>query len=317
MSTPLTREDVIEAYRMFLDRDPESAEAIDEKIRTCPNVLFLARQMLGCEEFSSKMETQHARRSPSLDPQCEVQMTGRPEDLARLRAHVQETWTKLGKTEPHYSVLTGPQFLPEQMTQATQDQFYATGAAWVEELRVVLRRNSLFLPKGLVVDFGCGLGRVGEHLSLLFDRYLGVDISPSHLSMARDRLVGLGRTNVEFELLPDFMKDQRKADLIYSVLVLQHNPPPVMLEMFDHLLLRLNKGALAFIQISTAIYNYEFNLGLYLQNIDKAKLMEMHALPQSYVFDAIERHGCKAVEVYRDDCTGPLGESYRFLITKK
>jgi len=313
----LTRDDVVRAYRLFLDREPESEEVVAEKLSSFPTCWSLASAMVGCAEFSARMRSLHGDPRPVLDPRCSVRMTEDPVLLARLRDHVRETWTQLGRTSPHHSVLTGPEFLPEQITPEREQEFYATGAAWVEEFAYVLRRNGLVAPQGLILDFGCGLGRVGEHLSAWFDRYLGVDISPSHLFMACDRLARLGRINAEFQLLPDFMSaGSPKVDAVYCVLVLQHNPPPVMLEMLNQLLSRLSLGGIGFIQIPTAIYDYNFDTESYLDGLGDVKQMEMHALPQRHIFASFKANDCDVIEVYNDGCAGSLGESYRFLVQK-
>jgi hypothetical protein len=41
--------------------------------------------------------------------------------------------------------------------------------------------------------------------------------------------------------------------------------------------------------------------------------MEMHALPQKYVFELFQKHGVTPIEVMPSDCIGPIGFSFSFL----
>ena len=55
------------------------------------------------------------------------------------------------------------------------------------------------------------------------------------------------------------------VDLLYSVLVMQHNPPPVIAELLRAFLGRVNVGGFAFFQVPTYAENYEFTLDRYVR----------------------------------------------------
>jgi hypothetical protein len=55
----LKREHVIWAYRLFLEREPESEQAIEEKMRTAATLAELRAQLLASPEFQSRNALVH------------------------------------------------------------------------------------------------------------------------------------------------------------------------------------------------------------------------------------------------------------------
>src|SRR5208283_3395098 len=101
-----------------------------------------------------------------------------------------------------------------------------------------------------------------------------------------------------------------RADLVYSVIVLQHNPPPIIRLIVRAFLKALNPGGAAYFQVPTYRGGYRFSPGEYLENeAKKHVMMEMHAHPQRVIFQTAREEGCKLVEVLEDSSTGlRLGE---------
>jgi hypothetical protein len=83
------------------------------------------------------------------------------------------------------------------------------------------------------------------------------------------------------------------------------------------MLARLNPGGIAFFQVPSVLFNYNFNLTKYLQSIGDAAGMEMHALSQQRIFEILSLHGCQPVELIFDGKVGELGISYTFLAKKR
>jgi hypothetical protein len=101
------------------------------------------------------------------------------------------------------------------------------------------------------------------------------------------------------------------------VIVLQHNPPPVIALILRRLLRSLNPGGIAFFQVPTYGAEYRFHIQEYLAR-PLAPEMEMHLIPQSAVFRIAEEAGCSALEVEPDQCTGlPTWISNTFLLQKR
>ena len=162
----------------------------------------------------------------------------------------------------------------------------------------------------------CGLGRVGEHLSAHFAHYIGVDISRSHLDQAIDRFNANGRKNSTFRLLPEMLGSPDQVDLAFSIIVLQHNPPPVIALLIKKMSTMVRRGGIVYFQVPVAIQDYHFNIASYLTNPPKHGLMEMHCLPQHEIFRLLDECGCMVLEVLPDNCIGPIGLSYAFLARK-
>lgn len=78
-------------------------------------------------------------------------------------------------------------------------------------------------PRSVVLDFGCGSGRVARYVAPTCAELWAVDVSPRMLELARERLGEA--TNLRFARCHDVgMPDVATAsvDVVYSFLVLQH-----------------------------------------------------------------------------------------------
>jgi len=166
------------------------------------------------------------------------------------------------------------------------------------------------------LEIGCGVGRMGEHLSARFQRYVGVDVSAPHLNLARKRSQDLGRRNFDFFLLDEFRAGTAEVDVAISLIVLQHNPPPIMVMLIDAMLSRLKPGGIAFFQVPCVIFGYNFILPEHLAFIEHGGMMELHALPQNEVFNILLKNNCRPMEVIFDGKIGDKGFSYTFLARK-
>ena len=91
--------------------------------------------------------------------------------------------------------------------------------------------------------------------------------------------------------------------MLYSRIVLQHNPPPVIAFILARLLGRLAPGGAAFVQVPVWIPNYRFDVADYLAGLETGP-MEMHALPQRELLSIVRNAGCQVREL-REDPLGP------------
>jgi len=223
----------------------------------------------------------------------------------RLMDRVADTWERLGESRPHWSVLTNEHFLPAHIN-ATEEEFFATGEH---------DRNRLFATIGRVGrdpaefkvahEYGCGLGRITNHLSEGFERVIACDVSRPHLDSARARSARIGRTNIDYRLarLPGFGMDER-FDLWFTIIVLQHNPPPIMAMILRRAFSLLHPGGLAVFQIPTYSSHYRFHLEDYLASPVPPSGLEMHFLPQPILFKLVQEAGCALLEVIEDGLIG-------------
>jgi SAM-dependent methyltransferase len=261
------------------------------------------------EEFSLAINRAHDL--------ADVEVIASKSDLQRLKAVTAESWIKMGQTEPYWSVLTNPAYkgLMSLDSDAERD-FFSSGQHEMEVLARILKRNEIDASGvRIAAEFGCGVGRIAIHMARQFPHYLGIDFSAPHLAIAADKCRAQGLTNTSFILLDDLLDGDRKFDLLYSLLVLQHNPPPLMFDLLKTLLSRLNPGGIALFQIPCVMWNYRFRIMEYLDHGPRG--MEMHALPQRYVFRALAESGCDPIETVLAGRIGTVGLSYLFLVRRR
>lgn len=316
----LTRAEVVAAYCWLLGREPESEDIVRYALENYKNQNELRQALREGEEFVRGISSHvFARRFPldlDVNPQP-IEVHGDAEAVARLLAHVEETWSRLGKEDPYWSVITHDNCRLDNF-ERNQEQFWNSGEQEVVRLERWMERNRMPLPASLTcLEFGCGVGRITRSLCQRFDHVLACDISEAHLQKARQAIPAEVSDKVTF-LRTDQLRtlDQLPSfDLLFSILVLQHNPPPVMVYILDKLLARLRPGGFAYFQVVTFNRDYRFMLQEYLAAATTE--MEMHVLPQQYVFEIAARHRCEAVEVNPDNLTGTIEYvSTTFLLRK-
>ena len=222
--------------------------------------------------------------------------------FAKILAHIKSEWTDMGANEPHWSVVSTSDFKADRISD-TIKQFNESGRFEVENLKRLLSRNGLdisSLHTGL--EYGCGVGRVTRWLATIFGRVIGVDVSSNHIQLATKYFSEENIGNINTIKVDQFSDVERLPfyDFLYSKIVLQHNPPPIIARTFDVLCEKLYPGGVGVVQIPTYAKGYEFLVDKYLKNIDEPKKMEMHILPQRVVFEILHRHQCVPIEVSRD-----------------
>jgi SAM-dependent methyltransferase len=315
---------VMAAYRMFLGRDPEDEEVIRYWLSQCETLRELRHSFLYSDEFATKEQQLFIdRRFPcDLSNECPIDVTGTPEQLSALFGRVSKTWKVLGHEDPYWSVLSVEKFRQAEF-EAHRCEFFESGNADVKRMIIWMERNGLALQPGQTsLEYGCGTARVTPYLARHFEMTHACDISQPHLSLAGKviRQSGL-EARVAFHLIesPESLAFLPPADVVFSVIVLQHNPPPVIAYVLDKLLTLLRKGGIAYFQVPTFRKMYSFDLEEYLKAPapEEPKAYEMHVLPQRHVFDIISRNGCQVLEVQGDNMTGhPDFVSNTFLVRK-
>lgn len=305
------------AYRLFLDREPENNYVVEEKRKKLLTTREIRTEFLSSEEYKSKNQPLCHLPMSGNEPPLSIEFTS---DLREIFAHIKTVWEKLGKTEPYWSVLTCERFKSEDIT-SNQDDFYSSGKENVETFFATLLRNGIKpADYETCIEYGCGVGRITAALANKFSKVTAYDISSSHLRIAREYISQSNLKNVEFVLLSS-PEDIRlpKTDVVYSVIVLQHNPPPIIQFIIRAMLRALNSGGVAFFQVPTYRLGYRFSLREYLSSDIKREDMEMHVLPQKEIFRIADEEDCRIIEVLEDGWAGIAhGErSNTFLIQKR
>jgi SAM-dependent methyltransferase len=317
-SRPATATDIVDCYRVFFNREPESAEVINHHLAAKPTLSEFLERVVSVPEFS--WVGQRAFTSFAWNPGLygRVDVNGSRSDIEALVEHTRKVWADYGDQDPFWSVLTNDKYHASSISQGDIDEFYASGAIDCCVMEETLGRVGLSLPaNGTGLDLGCGLGRIGEHVSKRVKEYIGVDISPPHLRQATERFKHLGRKNARFMLLPHLLEADLKVDLAFSLIVLQHNPPPVIALLIDRLCKLLKEEGILYFQVPVALTNYEFNLKEYTASPPAHGHMEMHCIPQREVYRLFEANNCQVIEALPDARIGHIGLSYSFIAQKR
>ncbi|WP_158742725.1 class I SAM-dependent methyltransferase [Acidisphaera sp. L21] len=304
LKAPLTESDVDTAYRIFLGRPPEKAQTVANHLAKYKTKDEFRRAVVTAKEFYDRNIVEISRYVIATAPissvkNIDVNVSG--EDRAALFKHVHDVWSKLGATDPHFSVLSTPKYKPDNIA-ANQQEFYDSGRG---ELEVVFRRlESLGLAPasdGVALELGAGVGRVTRHLGDRFANVVGYDVSANHLALASSYVSEQAIANVEFRHLTSIDSASfPDHDFFYSRIVLQHNPPPIIAFLLDRVLARMNPNGVAVFQLMTARSGYTFDVKKYLSSMDQLDDQELHVLPQADVFRILRNRGLTCVEAARD-----------------
>lgn len=304
----ISRDDVIYAYRLLLGREPENDEVVAHYATELNDLGALRELFINSAEFHTSLEriqSPRPPRPPFNGPPMEVELSVPAEKLSALFDQVSAQWHYLGETEPHWSVLTNESYF-QQNFHMNRETFYTSGESELKMFDATLARVGID-RSGLqrCLELGCGVGRVTGALAMRFAEVIAVDISAAHLQVAEDHLHAGGVGNVVFQHL-DSLDDVASLggfDVLYSRIVLQHNPPPVMARLLADLLAQLRVGGVAFFQVPTYKAGYRFRIDEYLghQNLTD---MEMHYFPQAALLELIAQQDCRVLEIREDDSIG-------------
>jgi 2-polyprenyl-3-methyl-5-hydroxy-6-metoxy-1,4-benzoquinol methylase len=242
--------------------------------------------------------------------------------MEKLLAHIESVWERYGKEDPYYSVATQDVFRKENLSEDAIKQFYLSGKDTMLMVERILQRVGVWdsLAKAHCMEYGCGLGRVTAQLARYFTTVKGLDISANHLAMAKSRMEALGIGNVSFQKVRSVSELEKTAnyDFIFSVIVLQHNPPPVIADIIRSFFLSLNKGGIALFQVPVRIKGYRFEIDDYLKTMKQLREMEMHCFPQHVILALAAECDCVPLEIQDDYWTGcEHMQSQTFVIRKR
>ena len=312
--------DVRLAYRAALRREPDQADlatyaAALRKGRTLP---WLLEVLANSDEFRwlaiqpdiMSANAEQPVHALSNAPPMAVDANCSDEDLQRLWDHVAGTWSRLGETEPHWSVLTQEQFRAQSLGDAQRARFYESGLHEMQRLNAWLRRAGIPpRPDAVCAEYGCGVARVTHALARQHARVVAFDVSAPHLRLARAHVQAEGLAHVEFVHVTGraSLDALRDIDVFYSVIALQHSPPPIILDVLTRAFAALRPGGYAFFQLPTYARDYSYAASAHVGQIsaNSANLdMEVHFVPQPVVLDMAHKAGLAVLEVQPDNSVG-------------
>lgn len=98
---------------------------------------------------------------------------------------------------------------------------------------------------GTILEYGSGDGRIARFMSSECKMFVCVDIADSVLNLADKNLTGFGIKNVRYELADKLNNTKDFADFVYSMQVIQHNPPDEQKNIIQNIYRFLKPGGLA------------------------------------------------------------------------
>ncbi len=131
--------------------------------------------------------------------------------MSQLRGDYKSVWNSLsGSKEAAYLVVSG---------YTDEDKFHADA----EDTADILRETVGVRPEDIILEIGCGVGRVARVLSPFVKQWIGCDVSTNMLRLAGRRLLGLENIRLQevsgYDLQP--IADA-SVDVVYTTVVFMH-----------------------------------------------------------------------------------------------
>lgn len=312
-------EDITRLYTLFLGRSPSDAEmhaALGKHWRSG------VEDTLALPDRDRQQERKYALRLLDRAENFTVSVDATREELDVLFRATQSYWQQAGSDErtAYWSILTHDEWRSaprgEELTA-----FYDTGRQFSEMLTALARElcPAFSLPQARVLDFGCGIGRILLHFVGKAAHCEGWDFSQSHLDTLETNLRGVfGLEGFSTRLLdsPDIAQPEQTFDFVYGVLVLQHNPPPLMAHLLRGVLRTLAPGGLAFMHIPTAPLFPGYSYSVERYRTGSVEDMEMHAIPLSTVLRIAKEERVEVPWAKYTNWCGPAVLSQLFVFTR-
>ena len=161
-------------------------------------------------------------------------------------------WEEIASQDAMWAILS---YSDRKFGAWDRDAFFRTGELEIE--RLMAHAGELGRPAGrnAALDFGCGVGRLTRALSKHFESCLGLDISETMIAGARELNADTPSCRFEVNDQPDLRRyEDGSFDLIFTQIVLQHQPSRSAIEAYlDEFLRTLRGDGLLVFQLPSAI----------------------------------------------------------------
>lgn len=319
-----TLDDVAQCYRLFLEREVESATIAVMQMADAPTLWELINRFAISAE-AMRRKVHHASRliSDTYDPslvRMEVSDAQRKELVTRTLAR----WERNGRGLAYDHFFRDPRLFDDRSVKWNREKRFEIGHEELERVLVAGHRNGIaFAPDASVLALGCEVSFLAAAVKQRLGRFTGIEVSGTALAQGRAALEECVFPAAELISLRSFL-DSVPAngglnyDIFYSVMLLQHAPPPVSLMLLHTCLSRINPGGYAYFQVPCHIYDYGYDshdyLSVWSESDDSG---EIHALPQTYILELLARHGLVPIEILPEQRLGPMGLSFTFFARKQ
>jgi len=141
-------------------------------------------------------------------------------NMGTVSAAMKDFWNRKASENPHYYISTFQDY-----SKIDEEEFLAVG----RELALTHLQETPYTPSKdqVMLEIGCGIGRMTETFAELFGEVWPIDVSEEMIEKARARLKTC--TNVFPHVSNGIdlsLFDDEKFDFVYSYLVFQHLPSP-------------------------------------------------------------------------------------------
>ena len=233
-------------------------------------------------------------------------------------------WERFGATDPYFGVITHPKYHRQNLTDAGRAEFFASGAAVVEEVLGTIRRylDPTFSPSR-VLDFGCGVGRLLIPFAAHAAEVVGADVAPSMLKEAAANCRTAGLNNVVLLQSDDTLSGMEGTfDLIHSYIVFQHIPVTRGERIFSRLLDRLRPGGVGAVHFTHVVPRHGPRVVTWLKhwlpyrhtltNLAHGRslgtpVLEMYAYDLARILHLVQQLGTRELHLQFSDHGGALG----------
>ena len=215
-------------------------------------------------------------------------------------------WEEMAAIDPLWAIISAPE---KRFGNWEINEFLRTGQEEISRLMQSAAELALPRQRRRAIDFGCGVGRLTRALRDYFPECCGVDISAGMLQKARELT-----PECEFREANDLRSfPAQYADLIYSSLVLQHQPDVTHVRaLIEDMVRVLAPGGLLVFQLPTHLplrnriqlrrraYRLVRAMGLsHTFAYERLKLspIRMLALPRQTVEDTVQKANGKVISV--------------------
>jgi len=191
-------------------------------------------------------------------------------------------------------------------------QFLGTGKGDVDRIKRICNEIDFqFDSCSQFLEYGCGVGRLVVNLPDSIKEINCVDFSAPHLAEAEANLRRAKHAAIykmhKIDSIYDLYKLPKNQDIVHSLIVMQHNTPPIIENTVAALLGILSPGGIAILHIPIAKAFYKFDVAFYLGDEASGQSMEMHILPKANLYRLARKQSCEIVYSWCDGgCGGDI-----------
>jgi SAM-dependent methyltransferase len=232
---------------------------------------------------------------------------------------------KFGAAAPYFGVATETKYLKVNLTADNRTDFFKGGNEHMANVLRTIKQHidPHFSPK-LSLDFGCGVGRLVIPIAGFSGQVVGIDVSQSMLDEAKKNCAERGLKNVALLRGDDSLSAVNGCyDFINSFIVFQHIPTERGMQIFEHLLARMNTGGVGVLhftygkrlppkQVAKHLFVKYVPFGVQLLNLaggrpSSAPVMQMNNYDLNQIFRTLQAANVGRCHVTYEDHGGYLG----------